>query len=323
MNRYLHTIARFIRKKNLLPKLGSILLAVILWAYISNSKSGDLKFKLPVNISGLESSYVVSKLSHRAVVVEVRGSIDELKNISSRNLRLSVDLSKGEPGEYRSYRIQYQKIDLNDDFRIQLYPEEVKILIEKKTARNVVVIPKYTGLPDKGFIAGKIRVSPEYIRITGPMSVVNRISAVYTDEIPMDGKNSSFRLETAVSKLDEEGLEYSLTSVTASVPVINSVETSTLELPVVIRNKKKGLNYRLGTAAVRITVIPAAGTVITPGSYSAYVDAYELPVDGDELVKKGKIDLSGYVHVTGGTPESDSNIIQTVPDTVNIAVMKE
>ncbi len=323
MNRYLHIIVRFAKKKNLLPKLGSILLAVILWAYISNAKSGDLKFKLPVNVTGLEGSYVVSKISHKAIVVEVRGNIDELKNISSRNLRLSVDLSKGEPGEYRSYRIQYQKIDFTDDFKIELYPEEVKILIEKKTARNVVVIPRHTGVPEKGFMAGRIRVNPEYVRITGPGSVVNKISALYTDEIAVDGKNAPFRQETGITKLDEEGLEYSTTSIAASVPVIKYTDTIAVDVPVTIRNRKKGFNYRLASGTVRINVIPIDGVNAQTGAYSAYIDAYELPVDGDELLKKGKTEASGFVHVTGDTAEYDNNILQTVPETINIIVTRE
>jgi len=80
MKRYIDIVIKFFQNRNLVPKMASILLSVILWAYISSSKSGDVRFKLPVTFEGLEEGYIVSKVSHRFVVVEVKGNKDELNN---------------------------------------------------------------------------------------------------------------------------------------------------------------------------------------------------------------------------------------------------
>ena len=323
MKRYIEKFLQIIKNKNLVPKLGSILLAVILWAYISSAKSGDVRFKLPVTFTGLEQNFVVSKISHKFVLVEIRGNKDELKNVSSKNIKLFADLSKAVPGDNKLFELQYQKIELSDDFKVVLYPDEIKLLIEKKIARNVRIIPRYSGNTEKGFMTGKIRINPEYVSISGPVSVINKIGAVYTDEISVDNKNTTFRQDVKIVKINEEGLEYSLNKVNAVIPVLNYSEMTTFIIPVVMKNKKKGYNYTFNSDRVKITVVPPENKNISEHSYSAYIDADEIDIDNDEFLKKNKIDVAGYIHVNGDSSEADNGILSVTPHVDEIVVTKE
>lgn len=323
MKHYIEAIKKIIESRNLVPKLCSILLAVILWAYISSSKSGDVKFKIPVAFTGLQENYIVSKISSKVVTVEIYGDRDELKNVSSKNIKLAVDLSGAEPGVQKYYPVQYQKIDLNDDFKIDLSPEELKIQIEKKAVRNVKIIPRYKGYTEKGFMVGKIRCNPEYVRITGPGSVINNIGAVYTDFIPVDEKNSPFHQDIRIEKVNEEGVEYSTGKVNVSVPVMNFSGTVSYEIPVLIRNRKKGFNYTINSDRVKINVMLTENKNITDRSFSAYIDADEIEIDNDELARNGKIEITGYIHADGDTPETDSIVLSANPDRLEIVVTKE
>ena len=323
MKRYIEILLEIIKKRNLLPKLGSIILAVILWAYISSGKSGDVKFKLPVTFTGLDENLVVSKISHKVVVVEVQGSIDDLKNVSSKNIKLTVDLSNAVPGDYKPYAIQYQKIDLTDDFKIELQPEELKIFIEKKTVRNVRIIPRYSGHTEKGFMTGKISVNPEYVKITGAGSIINNIGAIYTEVIPVDKKNLTFRQDVKIEKVNEEELLYNLSKVSVTVPILNYSEITSLEIPVVVKNNKKGLKYKLNYDRIKINVIPPENKLMNEHSFSAYVDADEIEIDNDELLRKNKIEVIGFVHVIGDSTETDNGILSSTPDRVEIVVTKE
>jgi hypothetical protein len=303
--------------------LASILLAVILWAYISSAKSGEVKFKLPVNFSGLEDDFIVSKISHKFVVVEIKGNKEDLKNISSKNIKLQVDLANTEAGDYKPYKIQYQKIDFTDDFKVELYPEEVRILIEKKATREVRVIPRYSGNTDKEFMTGKIRVNPEYIKITGPGSVINNIFSVYTEEVSVDDRNASFRQDIKIEKVNEAEIEYSLSKVNVIVPVINFAEKTTFEIPVTIRNKKKGYKYLFNADTVKISVVIPENKDINGNLFSAYIDGNEIEIDNNEFIKKSKIEVMGYVYVHGDSSENENLILSTTPESVEIVVTKE
>jgi len=323
MKRYIEIILKIVEDKNLVPKLGSIILAVILWAYISSAKSGDVKFKLPVTITGIEDNYVVSKLSQKVIVVEVMGNKDDLKNISSKNIKLLVDVSNSEPGEYQTYKIQYQKIDFTDDFNVELSPEEIKVLIEKKVSRNVKIIPKSDGFTAKGFMVGKIRVSPEYVKISGPESVVNSMGAVYTEEISVEDKNAPFRQDIKIAKVNEEVVEFNISKVNAVVTILNYSEIVTFEIPVAIINKKKGYRYFFNSDKVKINLIVPENKNITERSFTAFIDAGEIEIDNDEFIKKSRIEVMGLISVNGDSSEADNAILSSTPDSVEIVVTKE
>ncbi len=323
MKHYIEAVKKIIESRNLVPKFCSILLAVVLWAYISSSKSGDVKFKIPVALTGLQENYIVSKISSKVVTVEIYGDRDELKNVSSKNIKLAVDLTGAEPGVQKYYPVQYQRVDLNDDFKIDLSPEELKILIEKKAVRNVKVIPRYKGYTEKGFMVGKIRCNPEYVKVTGPASVINNIGAVYTDFIPVDEKNAPFRQDVRIERVNEEGVEYSAGKVNASVPVMNYSGTVSYEIPVSIKNRKKGFNYTISSDKIKINVMLTENKNVTDRSFSAYIDADEIEIDNDLLARNGKIEITGYVHADGDTPETDSIVLSANPDRIEIVVTKE
>lgn len=316
-------LLNFSRKNKLIPKLVSILLAVILWGYISSSKTGTIEFKSQVSYKGLEEGLVVSKTTPRAITVEVKGRKDDLKNVNSRNIKAVIDLTTAEPGIFQTYRIQYQKIDLQDDFDIHLEPSEVKVLVEKKITRTVRVIPRYSGSSVKGFMIGRIRVNPEYVKITGPGSVINNMSVIYTDKIPVDERNLTYRQDIKIEKVNEEVLEYSISKVNATVPVLVSQKIASLEIPVVIKNKKPGLDYLLNSDRVKIEVMVPENRKLDENSFSAYIDAAEINFYNEEFLQKRKVEVMGFVHVTGVSSDDENSILSTSPDSVEIIITKE
>ncbi len=323
MKRYIEILAEIIKNKSIVPKLVSILLAVILWAYITSAKSGDVRFKLPVTYTGLDEKYIVSKVSHKFVMVEVSGNKDDLKNISSKNIKLLVDLSKSIPGESKPFAIQYQKIDFTDDLKIGLYPEEVKVFIEKKIERNVKIIPRYTGFPEKGFMTGNLKVNPEYVRIAGPGSVINNIGAVYTENIAVDSKNAMFRQDVKLVSISNDQLQYSVSKVNVTVPVFNVSEVTSYEIPVAVKNKKRGLNYIFNLNRVKVNVVVSGNKNIGEHSFSAYIDVDDIDGGEDDFARKNRIEVMRYVYVSGDTSESENAILSSTPEVVEIVVTKE
>lgn len=323
MKKYYEAIMNFAENRNLVPKIASILLAVILWAYISSTKSGDVRFRLPVTYTGLEENFAVSMISHKNALVEVNGNKDDLKNISSRNIRLFVDLSKVESGDYRIYPLQYQKIDIADEFRINISPEEVRILVEKKITRNIRIIPRYTGIPGKGYMAGKIKINPEYVKVSGPASKVDNVGALYTDEISVKDKTAAFQQDIKISRVNEEQLEYSLAKVSATVPIIDYSEVTTIEIPLVIKNQKKGYSYLANYNKIKINVILPENKSITEHTFTAYIDADEIETDNYRFSKKSRIEVMRYVHIAGDSSETGNAVLSAAPDIVEIVVAKD
>jgi hypothetical protein len=323
MKKYFEYIVNFSKKNKLIPKLISILLAVLLWGYISSSKTGSIEFKTPVSFKGLDDQLVVSRISHKAIKVEVSGRKDDLKSINSRNIKLLIDLAATEPNVMQICKIQYQKIDLQDDFDIHLDPPEVKVMVEKKITRNVRIIARYSGTAGKGFMVGRIRVNPEYVKITGPGSVINNLGVIYTDKIPVDNRVLTYRQDIKIEKVNEEIVEYNLSKVNATVPVMENHDIRSLEIPVVVVNKKKGLDYIINSDRITINVMVSPNRKIDQNSFSAYIDAAELDFYNDEFLHKKKVEVMGYVHVNAVSSDDENSILSTSPDSLEISIAKE
>ena len=299
MKRYLEIIGRLISEKNIIPKLISIILAVGFWAYISSIETGSLKFKVPVTFVNLNSGFAVSKISAKHILVEIRGSREELKNASIRNLRLFIDLANAEPGVPRLYRIQEQKGEIPEGFNVEYDPAKVSVTVEKKVYKNVKIVPKYSGNVQKGFIVGRLRLSPEYVRIGGPADMVDRVNAVYTENISMDDRKSTIKETVKIDMVDENEIEYGIQKVSVIVPVLPYSGIVVIEVPVFVKNRKKGYRYTVGTEKVKLNVAASDGTTPDENAYSAYIDALDINFSEADFSGAESISRTADIQVRG------------------------
>ena len=136
MKKY-YDIKKVIKEKNLIPKVVSLLLSIVLWIYASQEKMNEITIKFPIIFNGLNANYIISDISTKIVTAKISGYQDGMKSINSRSIKFTVDLSTAEPGNYRTYPIEWHKIDSAANYVITLDPEDVEILIEEKIERKV------------------------------------------------------------------------------------------------------------------------------------------------------------------------------------------
>jgi len=323
MKSYLEKFLAFSKRKNLVPKLTSIILAVILWAYITNTRSGDLRFNIPVEFRNSDSSLVVSRVSQKNVAVRVSGRKDDLKNVNARNIVIFVDLSRAVPGEYSDYNVEYTRNEVPEGIDIRIIPEELKVLVEKIAEKEIRVIPKFSGTPAKGFHAGKVRVVPETIILRGAPSLLDRIDLLYTSDISIEGAREIISTEIPVETANIEGVDYIRSTVVVTIPVISYSDIAELDLPIVLQKAKKGYKYLLKTRSVKVHVMPDGKKKIADYSISAVVDASLIKIDQEELERKGKIEREADIEILSQIPDIDERIISITPDSVVVEVTRE
>jgi hypothetical protein len=172
-------------------------------------------------------------------------------------------------------------------------------------------------------MVGRIRVNPDYVKISGPESLVNSFGAVYTNLISVHDKASAFRQDVNIEKVNEELVTYSMTMVNAIVPVENYSEVASFEVPLVIKNKKKGFKYTLNYDRVKINVIIPDNLNVSERSFSAFIDADEIEIENDAFIRKNSFEIIRFVYIDGDSSEVDERILSATPDTVEIIVTRE
>ena len=323
MKSYLEKFLAFSKRKNLVPKLTSIILAVILWAYITNTRSGDLRFNIPVEFRNSDTSLVVSRVSQKSVVVRVSGRKDDLKNVNARNIVLFVDLSKAVPGEYSDYKVEYTRNEVPEGIDIRVIPEEVKVFVEKIAEKTVRVIPKFSGTPAKGFHAGKVRVQPESITLRGAPSQIESVDFIYTSDISIEGAREIIGAEIPVERVNMEGVEYSRSTVFVTIPVISYSDIAEFELPLVLLKAKKGFKYQLKTKSVKVHIVLDGKKKISENLLSAAIDASLIRIDQEELERKGKIEREAEIDILSQIADIEDRIISISPATVVVEIDRE
>lgn len=323
MKSYLDKFFAFSKRKNLVPKLASIILAVILWGYITNTRSGDLRFNIPVDYRNSDNSLVVSKVSHKNAVVRISGRKDDLKNVNARNIVIFVDLSKASVGEYSDYKVEHVRNEVPEGIDIKVFPEEVKVFVEKAVEKEVKVVPKFSGTPASGFHAGKVKVVPDTITLRGAQSLLGTTDILYTADISIDGKSEIINRDVAIERLNAEGVEYSRSSVNVTIPVISYSDITELEIPVILQKVKKGFKYRLETKSVKVHIIMSGIKKGVDYPLSAVIDVSLLEIDEDELDKKGRIEQEAPIILQGRIPDIEERTISITPDFAVVEVTRE
>lgn len=311
------------RERKIIPKLVCIILAVGFWAYISSIETGSLRFKVPVSYVNLDPGLSVSKTSARHVLVEIRGSREELKNVSVRNLKLFLDLANAEPGVSRNYKVQEQKGDIPEGFKIGYDPDKISVTVDKKIYKNVRIIPKYSGIVQKGYLVGRLRANPEFVRIGGPADIIEKITAVYTENISIDDRKETVKEVVKIERLDDYELELSVQKVAVTVPVLVNTGIQQVDLPLLVKNRKKGFRYTPGTESVKLNVVSAGAGVPDEKSFSAYIDALEIDFTDADFYGRDNITRTVDVHVKGVDADDENGIIQVTPLSVYVQITRE
>jgi len=195
--------------KSMIPKIISILFALILWFHITTNGTFRHKVSLPVQYIGPSEGYIAASSIPEYVQVIVRGSGKDLFVFGLRNLKnsrqryASVNLTRLTNGE-NVVSIDKSAIILATDRGIEvesiIYPDSAKfsVKIEKEIKRTVAVnIDSLTDYKVKnGYIVnGKPIPKPGFVLIQGPENVsqgINDVNAFFAKKITISLKDTVF-----------------------------------------------------------------------------------------------------------------------------------
>jgi len=189
--------------KNLGLKLISLVLACILWWYVSLPRREEMRERVmtaSLSLVGVNPALVITTpdiLS--SVSVRVRGRKSDLRMLVSQNLEASADLkSITKPGEVE-ITIRPQHINVPEDIEVvSIEPSKVRFRVEQLRQRAVPIRPYLEGTVPSGFIVGQATAEPALALCSGPSSQIMKLAEVTTERIIMTGRTGPFVQNVAV-----------------------------------------------------------------------------------------------------------------------------
>ncbi len=169
-------------------KLVALALALVLYGYVHESKTRQVG-NVPVELQLPQNMVNVSEDFPRRVMLTVRSSEWMLNRLSPEDIHGVINAHLYEEGEHEV------KL-LNSMFKVpygvtveKAEPEKISFKLEKVISRSVPIRQVFDS-EDKlpaGYTIRSVKVIPEDVVITGPVSIVKPLSQVLTEPVPVDG----------------------------------------------------------------------------------------------------------------------------------------
>jgi YbbR domain-containing protein len=188
--------------KNLGWKLGSLLLAVLLWLAFSSTPDIVTTHTSPILYRNLAPTLLVTGDAPENIHVELRGPATQLTAASLADTVALFDLaSVSGPGE-RTFTISDANLNLprNVSF-LRAVPSQLRLRFARLLTRDVPVQIRFSGaLPPGRQLVSKTS-TPETLRIAGSENQVLSVENVETDAIDLSSVTESgqFHVNTFVS----------------------------------------------------------------------------------------------------------------------------
>lgn len=254
---------------NLGYKLLSVCIAVFLWSYVVYSNPNITRSKMVSGVDITVSGETVLDSRGFALLTDVGGELTAARVqvqvsqssfplVTADNVRVELDLSSLRDTGKQSVKL----IGTSTYGRVtEIWPEYVEVEVEKKDQRYVPVNPRMVGEKLAGYWYDFNRVNPSQIVVSGPASIVQKVSSARVD-VDVTGRTASHDKIAAVKLLDEQDneldaqLQQATSSSSATVTVgIDIYPTKTLPISTEVSELLDG-QPRRGYAVTGVEVNP-------------------------------------------------------------------
>jgi YbbR domain-containing protein len=214
-------------------------------------KEDQLTLAIPVKLENIPHKLIVVR---EIPVLEARleGPQRILKELKNTQLFYKIDLSSAKPGPLpikispdmieAPWRVSVREID----------PASFTITIEKQTEKIVPIVADLNQDPAPGYIISRVVPTPSTVQITGPMSVMDKISVVHTTPVDVEGLTDTIKKKVALNLTHN--------------PHVQAIGVNLVELEIAVEEKMvekwldmaiqvKGGNYRYVITPDRIKIL--------------------------------------------------------------------
>ena len=199
------TPARRIRSlftTNPLLKAFSLLLAILMWGFVTSQKLGvstELKFSTPLVLKNIPKELEVISSVNQSVSVLVRLRKDVARRVNPNQFRVGIDMRNQLAGRFE-YTLSRQNVSYDNDVVpdgveiLQISPVKIPLELEETFQKTVQIKPRFEGNLPKGFTIDKIDIVPKEVVVRGPHSHVEGVRFVSTRPLDVEGLKSDVEM---------------------------------------------------------------------------------------------------------------------------------
>lgn len=186
--------------RNWPAKMLSLALAVFLFYFYRINTTEVQYMNLPIVIN-MNGGFTATESLPNEARLTLRGSSENLSLIKKEDFYIYADFSDvEETGSYREpVKIKKSGNALYvDSIEVRVLPNEISLKIEEKLIKNLDVVPSFQGFPATNYELSSFTVVPNKLSIEGPVSVMEKVESLKTENISINGRSKSFTISANI-----------------------------------------------------------------------------------------------------------------------------
>ena len=308
------TAGRFFKEitRNWAAKLFCFAIAVVGVLFNRMSKIEDRTMNIPFKLY-TNSEYLTIQDIPRTIKVSLRGNKDDIYSILSSDLTAFADFTGvSDNGIYsRPIKIERSGSALYiTPLEIYTTPNQISFNFERKTIKRIPLEPVIRGTPAEGYEISGTLLSPNFVTVEGPESVLDSISSFKTTSVDLDGHSDNFSVQVGVENSNKFvhvlNTDVRLSLSIAKIMVVRTVQNVTILLARCADNLTAVPNVQAGS--IKLEVNSKRADTIQASSM-------KLVAELDNIKEPGTYILPLKPAVPKGM-----NMVGFSPDTVEITV---
>jgi YbbR domain-containing protein len=235
-------------------KIGSLVVAVVLWLYVIYSQNLEVTFKIPITYQNLPTTMIVSEISHKSINVVISGKSDAIRNVESKDFQAVIDFKNAKVGSAKRFPIQLVKVNVPENINVAEQKIQASVKLEYLVRKQVGIEPKIIGQLREDRTLGPISTEPEYISAEGPKSQMDSLDKIQTVDIDITNQKQTINKEVEINKqYQQNGIVLSDTIVKVNIPIYKYKQEE-FEVPVVLKNTNNKYRYTMAKNNIKITL---------------------------------------------------------------------
>ena len=299
---------------NLWLKLGAILLACLLWLHASTDKLYEYTFDYNLKMVNLSPELILAEPLPAFARVKVYGKGKELlKLLLSKEKSLMIDAQKFSSGEIE-LPLRKEIVSIPEGLNLSVVdiasPKALMINLQKLEEKKVPVISQLRFFPQEGYFQkGKVKFTPQEIKLTGPEENVDKTNYILSQEKEFQDLKKSFSGTIDLLPPPFFNVRFSPQMVDFSVEIKKGEKRMLENLPVKLINLPPGRKALLDPRTTNLEILGEKETLdeLTPERIKINIDCSGL--------KNGKVRVSPQIQL----PE-DIILVRAEPDSFNVEI---
>jgi YbbR domain-containing protein len=274
-------------------------------------KQDEIILAIPVTFEHIPPGLMAVRDTPPVLEARLKGPSRLFKDLKDSQLSYKIDLSAAKPGALL-IKISPEMIKVPRRVSVlKIGPTSFTITIEKRMEKIVPIVPDFKSDPAPAYVVSRVVANPSMVRITGPMSVLDKISAVRTTPVDVGGLTDTIKKRVALN-LNHH-------------PHVEAIGDKLVEVEIVVSEKIVEKRLHLAVQATggryRYVITPDRIEILLTGPVSTLKDlpqnnAVQVYVDMDGL------EPGTYVRPAVINPPLNTMLVDAKPEVFTVRVLR-